>query len=246
MSMQPGWYPDPFSSGGYVRWWDGQRWGASAAAPADAAPAAGAASVGSVGVDPLAPVPMPPPRTPGGPAYGAPYGAPAGAPVATFPLATWGSRALARILDTLVESVLVAPVLGWLLWPAFGDLLDSVPDGAAPSQAALDAFQEQLLSISVTLSLVSAAVTFLYEVPQNVLWGRTLGKRAMGLRIRPLAQDAPLSWVQATVRWGTYTVGSLVAGGFFTIIDYLWPLWDKPWRQALHDKTAKTVVVPTS
>ena len=33
MAMAPGWYQDPFSTTGYVRWWDGERWGASTALP---------------------------------------------------------------------------------------------------------------------------------------------------------------------------------------------------------------------
>ncbi len=38
--------------------------------------------------------------------------------------------------------------------------------------------------------------------------------------------------------------GTVIAGGLFLLLDDLWPLWDKPWQQALHDKAAKTVVVP--
>ena len=40
------------------------------------------------------------------------------------------------------------------------------------------------------------------------------------------------------------TGGQLVIGFVFVLIDCLWPLWDKPWQQAIHDKAAKTVVVP--
>jgi len=45
-------------------------------------------------------------------------------------------------------------------------------------------------------------------------------------------------------RWAVFEVFSLIAGGLLLIIDCLWPLWDKPWRQALHDKVARTIVVP--
>ena len=232
MSMQPGWYPDPFSSGGYLRWWDGQRWGTSTSVTS------------APDVAPGAPVPPPPPP-PGATAL---YGAGFDPAAAGITLASWGSRAVARILDLLVESAIAAPFAYVLLRPAFEDLFSILPsDGTAPSQATLDAavasFQEAVLGASVALSLITLVVTFLYEVPQNVRWGRTLGKRALGLRIRPLAADGPLSWNQATIRWGTYAAGALVAGLFWAAIDYLWPLWDKPWRQALHDKTAKTIVV---
>lgn len=247
--MQPGWYPDPFSSGGYVRWWDGQRWGPSQAASTTTAdqPATGTATE---------PPPVPPapwgepaaqPPAYGGPAYGAPaYGAPAGQQVATFPLATWGQRAVAKIIDIVIETVLLLPFTVWLLWPAIRDLSDALPaDGSLPSDEVMLAFQNEVLGLSLTLTLISTAITFLYEVPQNVRWGRTLGMRVLGIRIRPLAADVPLTWGQATIRWGAYAAGALVAGFLWTLVDYLWPLWDKPWRQALHDKAAKTVVVPT-
>jgi uncharacterized RDD family membrane protein YckC len=239
-SMPAGWYPDPFSTTGYVRWWDGERWGASAPAPV-APPAPAATPVQGSGAWSTPVAPMPPP-----PAYGG-YGAPAyGVPVATFRVATWGSRAIARIIDSLIETVLTLPFAVWLMWPAFRDFIDTLPtDGSTPDESALLAFQTQLFGLSLALSLISAVVTFLYEVPMNVRSGQTLGKRMLGIRIRPLAQDVPLTWAQASIRWGTYTVGAMVAGGLFTLLDYLWPLWDKPWSQALHDKAAKTVVVPT-
>jgi uncharacterized RDD family membrane protein YckC len=245
MSMQPGWYPDPFSSGGYVRWWDGQRWGPSQAATTATAdqPATGTAT------QPPPPAPPAPWGEPGGqpPAYGGPaYGAPAAQPVATFPLATWGQRAVAKIIDIVIETVLLLPFTVWLLWPAIRDFSDALPaDGSLPSDEVLLAFQNEVVGLSLTLTLISTAITFLYEVPQNVRWGRTLGMRVLGIRIRPLAADVPLTWGQATIRWGAYAAGALVAGFLWTLVDYLWPLWDKPWRQALHDKAAKTVVVPT-
>jgi uncharacterized RDD family membrane protein YckC len=224
MSMQPGWYPDPFSSGGYVRWWDGQRWGAST-------------SVG-VGTDPSAPPSPPPPPAPA-PGAVAPL-----APGSDAPLATWRSRALARIIDALIEGVLSLPFVLWLIWPALQKFFEAMPaDGSPPSAAATATFQSEVLAVSIPLTVVSVVVTFLYQVPQNVAWGRTLGKRVLGIRIRSFAHDGTPGWGQSTVRWGTYTVGTLLTNGLFAVVDYLWPLWDKPWRQALHDKTARTLVV---
>lgn len=217
--MEPGWYPDPFSSGGYVRWWDGQRWGASTSVttePGDAAPP-----------------PAPPPP------------APAADPrVAPIPLATWPQRAVARIIDAFLEALLTLPFVMWLIWPASQRFAESVPAGGVPSDAALQQLSAEITAVSVQIALLTLAVSFVYQVPQNVVWGRTLGKRALRLRIRPLRQDVPLTWLQATVRWGTYAIGSILTQGLFAIVDYLWPLWDRPWRQALHDKAARTIVVP--
>ncbi len=245
--MQPGWYPDPFSSGGYVRWWDGARWGVSQTAPAPAPESVTETSRPA----PSAPAPHawgdPPVPPPAPPSYAASaYGAPIDPAAAPFPLATWGQRAVAKIIDLLLQSILVLPFTLWVLWPAVRDFIATIPDdGSLPSDTSIAAFQSQVLALSFTLSLISTAISFVYEVPQNVRWGQTLGMRLLGIRIRPLAGDVPLTWTTATVRWGAYAAGALVAGAFWTLIDYLWPLWDKPWRQALHDKAAKTVVVPS-
>ncbi len=213
MSMAPGWYPDPFSGGGYVRWWDGERWGASA--PAGSEPTAA------------------PPRSRDPWSQDAPY-----------VLATWTQRALARMLDWLVVTVLTLPVALVLVWPAVSDFLALAPgDGALPAEA-IDALRTDLVGQSVAISLVTAAVWFLYEVPQNVAYGRTLGKRALGIRVRLRDVDARPGWLAASLRWGLFTAGNLVGGIAFLLVDYLWPFWDRPYRQALHDKAARTVVVP--
>jgi uncharacterized RDD family membrane protein YckC len=222
VSMDPGWYPDPFSSSGYLRWWDGERWGASTSVVATA-------PSGQV-------APMPPP--------------PAGAPVASatqvvapIPLATWPQRAGARIIDVLIEAVIGTPFVLWLVWPSYTRFSDSVGDGV-PTSTQITELTNDIAGVTLAATLITLAISFLYEVPQNVVWGRTVGKRVLRLRIRPLADDVPLTWGQATIRWGTYAIGNALTRGLFGIVDYLWPLWDKPWRQALHDKTARTIVVP--
>ncbi len=234
MAMEPGWYPDPFGGGGYVRWWDGERWGQSAAAPA------------GVATDPGSPVLLPPP---------APGAAPGSGPTTDWPLlegeqvplAAWGQRAVARIIDWIIESVISAPFILWALWPSFQRLSDAMPTtpGATVPQTAVQQFFDDAVAASATLTVISLVVTFVYQVPQNVFFGRTLGKRILGIRIRMLAADRHPGWLAATVRWGTVAVGQLLLTSLFLVVDYLWPLWDKPWRQALHDKAARTIVVRT-
>ncbi len=233
MSMEPGWYPDPFSSGGYIRWWDGERWGASTSVSTTA----------PVTDQPGVPLLLPPPPAAGAKPAPQPGGRPArGEP--PIPLASWPQRAVARFIDALIEGVLSTPFVLWLVWPAYTTLRDATPDGAMPSTAAITEFTNAITAVSLAATAITLVVGFLYQVPQNVRWGRTVGKRVVGLRIRPLVEDGPLSWPQATVRWATYAIGSALTQGIFGIVDYLWPLWDKPWRQALHDKAARTIVVP--
>ena len=170
MSMEPGWYPDPFSSGGYVRWWDGERWGASTSVETTA----------PTSNTPGAPLPLPPPPAaplppPPGfpiPAYGE-HSDPRRAPI---PLATWVSRAMARLLDSFIEGVIALPFILWLVWPSVQRFVESIPtDGSQPSQAAMTALQSDLLAVSTSITVISVVVSLLYNVPQNKAWGRTLG-----------------------------------------------------------------------
>jgi uncharacterized RDD family membrane protein YckC len=213
MSLAPGWYPDPFSAGDYVRWWDGQRWGASAPAGSETTVAAPRPS------DPWS----------------------AGAP---YVLAPWTQRAMARLLDWMIVTLLTLPVALVLVWPAVSEFVSAAPEAGPVPTASIADLQAELVGQSVAISLITSLVWFLYEVPQNVRWGQTLGKRALGIRVRPRDVDANPGWLAATLRWGLFTVGNLVAGILFLAVDYLWPFWDKPYRQALHDKAARTVVVP--
>jgi uncharacterized RDD family membrane protein YckC len=232
--MDPGWYPDPFSSGGYVRWWDGERWGPSTLAP--------------TATDPSTPLPPPggPPQAPpsGQPLW--PTAAPSyDAKVAPFPVASWGQRAGAIVIDWIIEGLIATPFVLWIAGPAVQKFVDSVPQNSSTiPQASIDQLMKDSAGLSLQLTLISVLVTFFYEVPQNAIYNRTIGKRVIGLRIRPFAHDGGIGWGTAILRWGAYTAGALVLRAIWPLIDYLWPLWDKPWHQTLHDKVARTLVVP--
>ena len=228
MSMDAGWYPDPFSSANYLRWWDGTQWTSQTTLP---------------GARQSAPAHY---RGPGQqPAGQAGYGAPPTAQVATFPVATWGARLAAYLIDALLMAVVLVPLYLAMLWPALRDFIDEIPtDGSPMPVATMTSFETRVLGMSLALSVVSLVVMFVYMVPQNVWYGRTVGKRALGIRIRMLAEDRNPRWGEATIRYAVFGIGSAFAGGIFVLVDCLWPLWDKPWAQALHDKAAKTVVVP--
>lgn len=242
--MARGWYSDPFSSA-YLRWWDGERWTSSTVVAGQGPPPAPpGAPAPSVPPPSSAPAPYVPPSAQQPP--WAPYSAPPWPPqVATFPLATWGSRFAARLVDWLILAVVLLPVGIALLWSPFRDFVHTLPThGQVPSQQVITDFYAQIFGRVMALTALSLVLQFVYEVPQLVAYGRTPGKRLMGLRVRPLAEDRLPSWREATIRWGVVALGSVVGGGLFTLLDDLFPLWDKPWQQSLHDKAAKTVVVP--
>jgi uncharacterized RDD family membrane protein YckC len=275
MSMAPGWYPDPFSVGYVRYWdgqaWSSQTQvaprtdeaplpsvpqaappGAPATAPP--APSAPATSAPPTYAPPTYGVPPPPP-------YGSnPYGAPpppqappwAGyqpyppqAPAATVPLASWGSRFAARLIDWIIVGIVLIPVYILVLYPDIQDFINQVPtDGSAIDTQVIANFQTAIVAKAFFLGLLAALAQMVYEVPQLVAYGRTVGKRVLGIRVRMFAEDRRPGWGEASIRVSVLAFGQLLLSGLFVLLDCLWPLWDKPWQQALHDKAAKTIVVP--
>lgn len=88
-------------------------------------------------------------------------------------------------------------------------------------------------------ALVTGVVLLGYETVMTVKWGRTLGKRWVG--IRPVRTDgSALSWGRSFGRIGIFWLS-----GFFSwagLLDPLWCLWDAN-SQCLHDKVVDTIVV---
>jgi uncharacterized RDD family membrane protein YckC len=97
-------------------------------------------------------------------------------------------------------------------------------------------------------TFIGTMIYFVYSMVLHKRWGQTIGKRALGIRVVGL-NGQPLSWGQAAGRAAIWTFPKLLPsglgalGGLFRLLDGLWPLWDKPYRQALHDKAVKTIVV---
>ena len=225
-SMSPGWYPDPFSSGGYVRWWDGERWGQSTAVqPGDSPPPPPGAAAR----------PFPGPM-PGGGSTG--VDAAGGAN-----LASYGQRVVAYLLDGMVQGLVLVPLVMWLEWPVYQDLSAALDaNGGQLTQAMLDTLVQRAQQNSLWVTIATLVVTALYAVPQVALYGRTLGKRVVGLRVQSSDGAGVISWRQSLLRWMIQGAGWLICS-LLLLIDLLWPLWDRPLRQAIHDKAARTIVI---
>ncbi|MEU3143534.1 MULTISPECIES: RDD family protein [unclassified Streptomyces] len=154
--------------------------------------------------------------------------------------ATLGKRLVARLLDTVVlggVTALAAVPLGI----AAADHIDEKIDAARLSGETVTVW---LLdgTTSVYLGVVLAVLLLggiLYEVLPTAKWGRTLGKKLLGLEVRDIeGHDVP-GFGAALRRWLVYSVpGVLVVG----VVGVLWCLFDKPWRQCWHDKAAHTFV----
>lgn len=162
---------------------------------------------------------------------GGPYGGGgAGDPLAGMPpLADSGKRVLARILDMILVGIVV-----WLLSWAFGtNEFDVDPD-------------EVQYGKSFGQSLLAAVLYIAYDSFMISRTGQTLGKKWLGLRVANLNDGATptlqTALVRAAVLWLPF---AFCCACIWTAICGGWSFFDKPYKQGLHDKAAKTVVVST-
>ncbi|MFC1232110.1 RDD family protein, partial [Streptomyces sp. Sce081] len=151
-----------------------------------------------------------------------------------------GKRLTARLLDTVVlggVTALAAVPLGI----AAADHVDEKIEAARLSGRTVTVW---LLdgTTSVYLGIVLAVLLLggvLCEVLPTAKWGRTLGKKLLGLEVRDIeGHDVP-GFGAALRRWLVYSIPGLLVIG---VVGVLWCLFDKPWRQCWHDKAAHTFV----
>ncbi|TNH31039.1 RDD family protein [Micromonospora orduensis] len=165
------------------------------------------------------------------------------------PLASFGDRLLAWLIDTALASVVVMvlfmPVFLVLWWRMFSEMTRTNADGTLvePDPGTFFAtFFLPLLLFQAGLFVVLLGLYWLYHVEYLKRGGQTLGKKLMKLRVVPLDPSGTLDRRMAGRRWLVQHLAcSLVPGASYA--DGLWQLWDKPWQQCLHDKFAGTVVV---
>ncbi|MFZ3497895.1 RDD family protein [Streptomyces sp. 5.8] len=144
-------------------------------------------------------------------------------------------RATARLLDTLVYAAV-----------ASGVALPLVPAATAHLQAKVDAARAGgrtttvwLLdgTIAGSLGLVLGAVLLFgvfYEALPTARWGRTPGKKLLGVRVLATATLRPPRFGAALRRWLVYALLGLPGA--------LWALADRRRRRTLHDRAAGTYV----
>ncbi|MDQ1038355.1 putative RDD family membrane protein YckC [Streptomyces sp. V3I8] len=169
----------------------------------------------------------PPPYGGGDPYGGGPY---ATDPLAGMPpLADSGKRVLARIIDMVLVVIVV-----WLLTWGFG-----------VNEYDMDADRIQY-GKSFGQSLIALLLYVGYDVFMTSRSGQTLGKRWLHLRVANLDNGSTPSvqtnLVRALVLWVPF---AFCCACIWTAVTGGWSFFDKPYKQGLHDKAAKTVVVST-
>ncbi|MCX4700392.1 RDD family protein [Streptomyces sp. NBC_01373] len=180
---------------------------------------------------------QPPPYQGGGDPYGgggAPYGGGGGYPgdplAGMPPLAESGRRTLARIIDMILVGIVV-----WLLTWGFGVNEYNV-DG-----------DDMEYGKSLGQSLVAALLYIGYDTFMIVKSGQTLGKKWLGMRVANLDNGATPSMQSTLTRSAVLWIPfAFCCACIWTAISGGWSYFDKPYKQGLHDKAAKTVVVRTT
>ncbi|MEU0943733.1 RDD family protein [Streptomyces canus] len=172
----------------------------------------------------------PPPHgdAPGGDPYGGasyPTDPLAGMP----PLAPSGRRTLARIIDM----ILVAIVVGLVTWGFGVNEYDVNGDNVQYGK-------------SLAQSLLAAVLYIAYDTVMITRSGQTLGKKWLGMRVANLdngaTPSAQTTLIRSAVLWIPF---AFCCACIWTAISGGWSYFDKPYKQGLHDKAAKTVVVST-
>nr|WP_319595158.1 RDD family protein [Streptomyces sp. ID05-04B] len=151
-----------------------------------------------------------------------------------------GKRLAARLVDTLV----LAAVTAGAALPLGVRALDHVDEKIDAAKLSGETVTVWLLdgTTSVYLGIVLAVLLvfgILYEALPTAKWGRTLGKKLLGLQVRDIEGGEPPSYGAALRRWLVYSVPGLLGVG---LVGVLWGLFDRPWRQCWHDKAAHTFV----
>ncbi|MER7836759.1 RDD family protein [Streptomyces sp. NPDC096040] len=151
-----------------------------------------------------------------------------------------GKRFAARLVDSLVVGAVTALAAVPFGSQAAGHVQDKIDaarlSGRTETVWLLDGTTGLYLGIVLAVLLL---VGVLYEVLPTAKWGRTLGKRLLGLEVRDIEGHEPPAFGASLRRWLVYTVPGLLGIG---IVGVAWCLFDRPWHQCWHDKAAHTFV----
>ena len=144
----------------------------------------------------------------------------------TVELARIGARFGARVLDAII--VAVVGIVLFIVLAAMSSSGDSA----------------DISGFGVTSILVGLVIGIGYEVVQIALWGQTLGKRMIGIKVIHAAHGGLPGWGKAFGRWAIPGLLALIplVGWLLSILCYVSATWDRVY-QGWHDKAAGTLVV---
>jgi len=167
-------------------------------------------------------------------------------------LASPGRRLAARLIDVFAVLVLNVLVSGRLFSRLVDELIAYWHEYerrlAAGESTSRMTGSDQVATLELMILLIAAAIWFAYEVPAVALSGQTLGKRLVGIRV--IGEDGPanIGFRRSWRRWNPMGLPVLLwcclgVGVVLQFVDALFVVIDTRTHQALHDKSARTVVV---
>lgn len=125
-------------------------------------------------------------------------------------------RFLALLIDGLAVSVVIVPLVVSL---------------------SLLSVNSQNLSVLVVVDLFVVILVFAYYIVMEAIWGATLGKLALKLRVVKM-DGSPIGWKESVIR----NLLRIIDGLFDYLVAAIL-IWSSPLRQRLGDRVARTVVV---
>jgi len=163
-------------------------------------------------------------------------------------LAGLGRRLVARLIDIVAVFFLNVLVNGWLAYQWWQEVAPVFRATMEDPLASPEAVSARSSYIMLTMLVVATALWFAYEVPAIANSGQTLGKWLLKVKVVKLEDTTPVGFGRAFRRWGRLgmwtPLWSCYGVGFLAqLIDSGSVLFDQKLHQALHDKSAGTVVV---
>lgn len=167
-------------------------------------------------------------------------------------LATPGARLVARLVDIVAVLLLNAVVNGWFIyqyWVTAKPYSDALLHRMITnSDSELPEFPARASMLELTILLIAIALWFAYEVPATANSGQTLGKWLLGIKVMRLETEERLGFGRAWRRWNPLALPTILwqccgIGFLLQLADCLFVVIDRQLHQAVHDKSAATVVV---
>jgi uncharacterized RDD family membrane protein YckC len=162
------------------------------------------------------------------------------------PLASWGRRFAAWIIDGIVIAI-ISGILINLFVPSYSQMIDDITRAIEGNNAqAMNTIIGESVGTVFLVGLLSYIFASAYAIAFWVTTGQTIGKMALKISVRRVDRPGPLD-IGTAIRRRLLQLLSVIPGvsGLYSIVlllDGLWPLWDEK-RQTLHDKIASTQVV---
>jgi uncharacterized RDD family membrane protein YckC len=157
------------------------------------------------------------------------------------PLADFGSRLLAYLVDNLIigaaSTVVALPVFFLVFFNSFD--FAAAERGQEPDPGVIFG---RLILLEIGLLVVLLIGHYFYYVEMISRSGQTIGKKIVKLRVVPIDPSVRMTRGIASKRFLAHVVAGVVIP-FYSYLDGFWQLWDKPYLQTLHDKFAQTVVI---